>query len=760
MSRSVYAQNFAKFLRGVFLIILVVGLAIPTKLTKAATLCVDATGAGGCYTTIQDAVNAASDGDTINIVAGTYVENVTVNKSVTLAGAGIGNTIVMPATSSPGCGTPSSLCGSSTGASNIFLIQANNVVIHDLTADGDNPSLTSGIVKNGADLDARNGIIEDYYSGTWQGLTVYNVEMKNIYLRGIYPSTNDASFSIHDNIVTNVAGESASIGIFVWAGSGVIENNTVSYTNDAIVANHSAGVQILNNTVTYSSSGIHTDNAGDSGGVADLIQGNTVNCAGVPDAYGIFVFVPHIAPTVNNNTITHCSVGLSAWGGQGTATTTQFTNNMITGDLTAGSVGVYITTSTIAWGYQDVAASFSGNHITGFADGVFMEAGPDSGNPASWTSQTITADFTLNQIEGNTEGMHTGTQGTYAATALHNWWGDEAGPGTIGSGSGDTIGNGIPYYPWCTDPGCNTLLVASSAPANNTVFAGNLRQVRVTFSKNVLHDGTADAANNAGNYLLFGEGLNAAFDTVSCSAGIAGDDVAFSVDSVTYNVSNFTATLNVNGGVPLPNGNYRLLACGTTSIHDLGGNELNDGAIDSTIDFTVASAPATLPLTGFAPNQVTDLPPQRISYTSTDMWLEIPTLNVAVDIVGVPQTADSWDVSWLGESAGWLQGSAFPTWAGNTVLTAHVWNADNTPGPFLHIKDLHYGDQIEIHAWGQTYVYEVRENRLYWAKTPASRVLQHEEYDVLTLLTCEGFNPLTDNYIFRRMVRAVLVDVK
>ena len=193
---------------------------------------------------------------------------------------------------------------------------------------------------------------------------------------------------------------------------------------------------------------------------------------------------------------------------------------------------------------------------------------------------------------------------------------------------------------------------------------------------------------------------------------------------------------------------------------------------------------AQLPDTGFAPGVVTQLQAQPAEKEYFDLagdghfvsgaplgsasqsdrhldsafTLEIPALDVEMTIVGVPLTGQGWDVSWLGEAAGYLEGTAYPTWAGNTALTAHVWDANNNPGPFVNLHTLKHGDEIIIHAWGQNYVYEVR------ALTEVSpsdlRALPHSDYDVLTLITCKGYNPSSQNYDGRLAVQAVLVDVK
>ena len=169
-----------------------------------------------------------------------------------------------------------------------------------------------------------------------------------------------------------------------------------------------------------------------------------------------------------------------------------------------------------------------------------------------------------------------------------------------------------------------------------------------------------------------------------------------------------------------------------------------------------------LPDTGFAPGKVTMLPdqPKGKSFSAYDeLSLSIPSLHVNTPIVGVPKSRNSWDVTWLGDRAGWLNGTAFPTWEGNSVITGHVYLANGLPGPFLNIGKLKYGDRVIIHAYGKDYTYEVRSVRTIkpWE---VSTVMRHQDQSWVTLLTCKGFNEDTGEYDQRTVVRAVLISVK
>ncbi|RIK24923.1 MAG: hypothetical protein DCC54_12245 [Anaerolineae bacterium] len=166
------------------------------------------------------------------------------------------------------------------------------------------------------------------------------------------------------------------------------------------------------------------------------------------------------------------------------------------------------------------------------------------------------------------------------------------------------------------------------------------------------------------------------------------------------------------------------------------------------------------PATGFAPNVVTDLSqaPKETYAQTGGVMLEIPSLGINIPIVGVPLKNGEWNVTWLGNQAGWLEGSAFPSWSGNSVLTGHVYGANGLTGPFVNLARLKYGDKIIVHAYGSKYIYEVRANTV--VEPDDAAIFRHEEKAWLTLVTCKEYDEKTNTYKKRVVARAVLVGVE
>ena len=385
--------------------------------------------------------------------------------------------------------------------------------------------------------------------------------------------------------------------------------------------------------------------------------------------------------------------------------------------------------------------------------------------PVTFTFSEPVTGFVLGDITvGNgTAGNFAGSGAVYTAditpTAVGSVTVDVTAAVAIdGSGNSNTAATQFSIIYDTTNP---TVITTSLIAVYTSTGPGSFT---VTFSKNVAdpagNAGTDDATNPA-NYLLVNKGVNGVADTLSCIGGIVTDDTQVTVTGVSYNNVTFTSTVTLAGALPI--GSYRLFVCGTTSIVDLAGNPLNGGT-DYTFDFVVQAAPraaiATLPATGFPQNDMTTLPLQPVekAYASTDLWLEIPKLGVKMSIIGVPKTKDGWDVTWLNKDAGWLNGSAFPTWSGNSVITGHVWDALNKPGPFAGLKDLKYGDQFVIHAFGQVYTYAITESILV-SPSSTTTVFKHEDKSAITLITCEEYRESSQTYSYRRMVRAALVSV-
>lgn len=193
------------------------------------------------------------------------------------------------------------------------------------------------------------------------------------------------------------------------------------------------------------------------------------------------------------------------------------------------------------------------------------------------------------------------------------------------------------------------------------------------------------------------------------------------------------------------------------------GNELwhltNSTAASS--GSTSSDDPAVIPATGFTPGRVSVLPAQPAASTYSDqgMELEIPSLGVKAPVTGVPADG-KWDVTWLGDSVGYLEGTAYPTWDGNSVLAGHLTDANGEPGVFSGLHSLAWGDTVIIHAAQQQYIYQVRSVQEQVDPKNVKAISKHEENPWLTLVTCQGYDEATNSYKWRVVVRAVLMEVK
>ena len=169
----------------------------------------------------------------------------------------------------------------------------------------------------------------------------------------------------------------------------------------------------------------------------------------------------------------------------------------------------------------------------------------------------------------------------------------------------------------------------------------------------------------------------------------------------------------------------------------------------------------SLPDTGFAPGRVTTLsaqPPDQAYGNLSGLRLEIPRLGIEQPIVSVPLTDEGYNLDWLWNQAGWLEGTAYPTWTGNTVITGHAYLPSGFPGSFVNLRQLGWGDEIIIYAHGMKYTYQVREKDLVTGDDLS--ILGHRKTDWLTLFTCQSYSEELESYRWRQVVGAALVRVE
>jgi parallel beta-helix repeat protein len=171
------------------------------------------------FDTIQEAVNAAHQGDTVMVRSGTYRENVVVNKSISLIGES-------PATTKVDGG----------GVGPTLLITAGNTVVSGFT-------LQNGIYTVFVQGCSSNIIERNVFQGGFDGIFFYHSDNNTVdenkfsscFDYGVLLAGYCSNSTVRDNIV-----EHTWYGIGLWDSSNnTVYNNTVEHTGESVVRRYS-----------------------------------------------------------------------------------------------------------------------------------------------------------------------------------------------------------------------------------------------------------------------------------------------------------------------------------------------------------------------------------------------------------------------------------------------------------------------------------------------------------------------------------------
>lgn len=415
----------------------------------AKTSCVNPSGSGGCFKTIQGAVNAAAPGDIIKVAAGTYTQMITLWQPVVLMGAGSGQSVI-----------------NATG------------LAHGIFVDGfDHPGL--------------------------QNVTIIGFTVKNAQFEGILV-VNAWDVTIHNNSVVDndasqgLAFSGAATGCPDQPGDGVYENDETGDCGGAIHLIGTADSIISNNFISGNADGLLlSDETGETHNNS-IIENNVVNnpleCGIVlashpPMGHVTAPFAPHwgvdnntiVGNTSENNGVQIGGAGIGFFSdgmGQGRVTGNVAAGNKLVGN---GIAGVALHTH-VGPSFGLPADNLSGNSIIGnwisangadSADtatpgtvGININSG-GGGSPVLNTTianNTITnedVDIAVNtpaEVDAHLNNLLGGKIGVAnictfdkakacsgSADASENYWGCPSGPG--GSGCSNVSGSSVHFVP-------------------------------------------------------------------------------------------------------------------------------------------------------------------------------------------------------------------------------------------------------------------------------------------------------------------------
>ncbi|MEE8167478.1 MAG: NosD domain-containing protein, partial [Candidatus Hydrothermarchaeales archaeon] len=266
-------------IRGGIVIVVLIGILVLAGSVSAATIYVNGTNTGPWdglseatgWANITAGINNATDGDNVTVVAGFYTENVDVNVSVNLVGAGVSVTVV----------------NASNSSDHVFEVTANSVNISGFT-------LTGATGSDGVYLFNSN------YS------KIENVDASNnsigIVLLGSY--TTISNNTANNN--TGMTGEEGppSSGILVLGSHNTIRNNSLQNNIVGILitpGDPTNPVESTNNTLTGNNISANTYNFWvDGNSISDFVH--TIDTSNTVDGKPIYYLVEVSNQVINSST--------------------------------------------------------------------------------------------------------------------------------------------------------------------------------------------------------------------------------------------------------------------------------------------------------------------------------------------------------------------------------------------------------------------------------------------------------------------------
>jgi len=399
--------------------------------------------------TIQAAINAAREGGTINVAAGTYNERLTIDKSVDLRGAQYGvaptpiGARITPADESviteAGLPTPNPdvLIEIPTG---VF-----GVTVDGFTLNGDQANTiadTSVVRIWGDNRTISNNIIDGMFGVIYKGGETLTVHQNRMVVNkvGVAVQPNPATnVTISDNIITlgsNPVGDEQGIYMTGCSQCSVTGNTATGFVN----AKGVAGSNLDRLTVS--------GNAFTGNKDALSFWGNTT-------------FV-----TISNNVLSNSlRYGISIKGQDITITGNQIANN---GDVGINIDRHVIDTERITISENTITGNGTGIQLNGSATSVSI-VGNDILNNVSDTGVLVKDgaaaenEAHLNNIVGNDIGIkNEDLDDTFDAEC--NWWGATSGPTHVSNpdGTGDAVSDNVDYDPWLKAPSPYPLFAMAS----------------------------------------------------------------------------------------------------------------------------------------------------------------------------------------------------------------------------------------------------------------------------------------------------------